>query len=681
MFICNVSKMRVVFCLMILFRCLGAITASFGQVPVKHALIIANGGYDEVKTQWKKLASANDVPLIESSLKGQKFKPENIKVITDASSFQMTAGLEALVQRVKPGDIVVFHYSGHGVQLQDDNGDEPDGLDEALVPIDAVYDLKELDTGKYLRDDLLGEIFYKVRQKLGETGHLLIFLDSCHSGSGLRGSSGTAARGDKPPLVKSDFKSSSTGTSYSQSVADSPAASRGTGKNLSKMILFAGASSNESNYETYMDGKSVGSLSFAISKVISQLTGDDTYRQFFAKIRSEMAIAAPRQSPVIEGDINFKLFAGDSKKQEPYVELKKRLSQNTVELKAGSVSGISMGDAFVLDTAGKVRQPGERHIFAGEITDVGFFSSTITFKNTLPADFSPAGYWAYCTKPSFRNTSISLGVDIPKQTLPNYKRLVDSLSTWPFVQLVAEQKASDLQLKSEGTASVFLELSDSGLPFMDMKPIGVKAPAGIAEFKKALLAFAQARFLKSLQLKSDDIRVELSLVRVKATVENDDKFTIQQLYDSPSDTVTRIFSEKDQFFVKVTNLGKVRAFYNIVAIQPDSKITAVVPAYGSSDANSYSLNPGESRVIKTRLLNGFFPPFGTEMLKLFATSKPIDLFPIIDFQESMARSGEINSVEMIMESYRRTTRGPRMSAANNTGATSDYVYTIVPPSQ
>lgn len=63
-----------------------------------------------------------------------------------------------------------FHYSGHGAQIRDTNGDEQDGLDEIIVPSDYT-------TGGFITDD---EIFNIVRNAKCKT--MLIF-DCCHSGS------------------------------------------------------------------------------------------------------------------------------------------------------------------------------------------------------------------------------------------------------------------------------------------------------------------------------------------------------------------------------------------------------------------------------------------------------------------------------------------------------------------
>lgn len=45
-------------------------------------------------------------------------------------------GLNWLVQDAQPGDLLWFHYSGHGTQVTDRDGDEQDGKDEAICPLD-----------------------------------------------------------------------------------------------------------------------------------------------------------------------------------------------------------------------------------------------------------------------------------------------------------------------------------------------------------------------------------------------------------------------------------------------------------------------------------------------------------------------------------------------------------------
>lgn len=66
-----------------------------------------------------------------------------------------------------------FHYSGHGTFLKDDSGDELDGRDEALCPVDC-------ERNGMIRDDLL---FSRFIRKLGSPVKLIITTDCCHSGT------------------------------------------------------------------------------------------------------------------------------------------------------------------------------------------------------------------------------------------------------------------------------------------------------------------------------------------------------------------------------------------------------------------------------------------------------------------------------------------------------------------
>ena len=123
----------------------------------------------------------NDVYEIESVLKNN-FKFSNIKKILDhdATTNAIYEGLYWLIDNAKSGDILYFHYSGHGSQIVDQNHDEPDRLDEIICPVDINW------RDKVIRDDALAHIF----SKLPKGVHLTVTLDCCNSGTGLRGTMG-----------------------------------------------------------------------------------------------------------------------------------------------------------------------------------------------------------------------------------------------------------------------------------------------------------------------------------------------------------------------------------------------------------------------------------------------------------------------------------------------------------
>lgn len=65
-------------------------------------------------------------------------------------------------------------YSGHGAQIRDRNGDEEDGLDETILPVDYQ-------TRGVLTDDLL----FHVLNMVHKSTRCMVLMDCCHSGTAL----------------------------------------------------------------------------------------------------------------------------------------------------------------------------------------------------------------------------------------------------------------------------------------------------------------------------------------------------------------------------------------------------------------------------------------------------------------------------------------------------------------
>ena len=81
-------------------------------------------------------------------------------------------------------DELYIHFSGHGQQVTDVSGDEPDGLDEALIPYDAAieYGRNGYKGQNHILDDELGVWLEALRESVGPKGVIVVALDACHSG-------------------------------------------------------------------------------------------------------------------------------------------------------------------------------------------------------------------------------------------------------------------------------------------------------------------------------------------------------------------------------------------------------------------------------------------------------------------------------------------------------------------
>jgi metacaspase-1 len=123
----------------------------------------------------------NDARDFRNVLIAQKgFAAENIHMVLDqeATRDRLVSELTSwLPSVVKPGDLVVFFFAGHGSQMWDTNGDEEDGLDETICPTDVVKG----DTRNDIPDDELNAMLKGV-----PTDNVVVVLDNCHAGSGTR---------------------------------------------------------------------------------------------------------------------------------------------------------------------------------------------------------------------------------------------------------------------------------------------------------------------------------------------------------------------------------------------------------------------------------------------------------------------------------------------------------------
>ncbi|MBE9125643.1 MULTISPECIES: caspase family protein [unclassified Coleofasciculus] len=117
------------------------------------------------------------------------FNPNDILKVTDETQIKPTRQgiIEAfenhLIKQAKPGDVVVFHYSGHGSRVIDPNPLDPDSLNGTIVPYNRQIESGS-DTNKVR--DIMGRTLFLWMQAL-QTEDVTVVLDSCHSGGGLRG--------------------------------------------------------------------------------------------------------------------------------------------------------------------------------------------------------------------------------------------------------------------------------------------------------------------------------------------------------------------------------------------------------------------------------------------------------------------------------------------------------------
>eukprot|EP00252_Welwitschia_mirabilis_P015738 TRINITY_DN3487_c0_g1_i3.p1 TRINITY_DN3487_c0_g1~~TRINITY_DN3487_c0_g1_i3.p1 ORF type:complete len:336 (-),score=-14.25 TRINITY_DN3487_c0_g1_i3:77-1051(-) len=127
---------------------------------------------------------ANDVAFIRYLLSSKfNFPNDNIFTLTEderdsrkiPTKRNILRALTWLVQGCSPGDSLVFHFSGHGLQKPDLKGEEFDGYDETLLPVDFRYN-------GVIVDNQLNALLVR---PLPPGVRLHALVDACHSGTVL----------------------------------------------------------------------------------------------------------------------------------------------------------------------------------------------------------------------------------------------------------------------------------------------------------------------------------------------------------------------------------------------------------------------------------------------------------------------------------------------------------------
>jgi hypothetical protein len=249
-----------------LFVCLTtASLCAWGQAAgVKRALLIGINTYQAVPSLS---GSLNDVAAMREVLITRwGFDARNVRTLTEreATRAGILAALQQLVREAGPSDVVYVHYSGHGSQVQDLNGDEEDGLDETIVPQDG-----RTPNVPDILDDELDAIFSKLH-----AGSALIVLDSCHSGTATRAVD--IRTRSVPRDTRLDLYRPATTT---RAIVPRVQA---------RQIVMSGAAADQEALDGPVEGEDRGFFSYALSRSLAASSPDASPRAVFAGVEHEL---------------------------------------------------------------------------------------------------------------------------------------------------------------------------------------------------------------------------------------------------------------------------------------------------------------------------------------------------------------------------------------------------------
>lgn len=248
----------------------------------------------------------NDVMLMSNILSSRfyRFKSRNKRMLTDASATttNIMRRLNWLVDGAKPGDVLYFHFSGHGSQMVNQRYDddyEPDGLDEIICPVDLDW------RDRVIRDDDLKRIFNKVPEGV----NLTVVLDCCHSGGGADHlyqyqPNGVAAV-DHDPFspnksrllpMPSDIANRAVGLDLKPRTRTIQ-----TTEGKTTGLLISGCQSHQTSADAWIHNRYIGAATFFLSHVLQKHEYNITYRMLIEHMNRKLKQYGYTQRPELNG--------------------------------------------------------------------------------------------------------------------------------------------------------------------------------------------------------------------------------------------------------------------------------------------------------------------------------------------------------------------------------------------
>jgi len=249
----------------------------------KRALLVGLNAYPNPENALR--GCLNDVRQMLRLL-GDHFgfdQRSEIRTLTDAraTTSGIKSGLAWLVAGARAGDVLVFHYSGHGSQVPDVHGDErTDGLDEIICPYDLDWDAPFTD------DDL-----HEALKGVPAGTNLTVVLDCCHAGTGLR----------DPRKWKFLRPPAGTAADRRPRLPNAPVRRFGRTAARDGAVLVAACRENQLSADAFIDGDYHGALTYYLCEAIADVGYAITYGELVRRLRGRLRAEGFDQDPQLEG--------------------------------------------------------------------------------------------------------------------------------------------------------------------------------------------------------------------------------------------------------------------------------------------------------------------------------------------------------------------------------------------
>lgn len=247
------------------------------------ALLVGINSYPDAPLQ----GCLNDITDLASFLVSNcGFKESDIRLLADkrATTANIKERLKWLVEGAKPGDHILFHYSGHGAQVPSRNAaGEVDKLDEVICPVDFDWSDEHL-----VRD----KDFHTLFNSLPDGVHFVWISDSCHSGDLSRELRRTRSI-PMPEDIAWRWRTANVAQMKSKAVQS----------DVNNVVLIPGCKPNQTSADANFNNRPNGALTYFLIQNLKKASGLKLpISKLVDRVRADLRKNGYTQAPVAEGN-------------------------------------------------------------------------------------------------------------------------------------------------------------------------------------------------------------------------------------------------------------------------------------------------------------------------------------------------------------------------------------------
>jgi len=274
---------------------------------------------------WPNLAGAvNDTAALRDLLVLlHGFAASDVVTLNDQAATRgaILAALNHLAAAAAKNDVVFVYFAGHGSQVRNSKSDEPDKLDESIIPADSRRGAPDI------RDKELRRIFNAI---LDRGARLTVMIDACHSGSGARGLLTLA----QPRGIRPDLRDVRDGGDFGP-------------RPENRGALVISASHDEEEARELRDDRLTmhGAFTWAWLRAMRDAAPGEPAIETFARAQARLRAEMPFQNPVIAGNIRTPFLGGRelSRAARPVFAVERVRNGDVAVISGGWAHGVTEG--------------------------------------------------------------------------------------------------------------------------------------------------------------------------------------------------------------------------------------------------------------------------------------------------------------------------------------------------